>query len=594
MSRQIRQFRQLWLLFAAVTLIAMVGAGCYRLALNQESAHAKRITDQAATNLQNHLESRIRENARALMRMADRIRVGSEANQTYWQADAKNYVHDVNEYRAVEWIDKDLRIQWIEPIKGNEKKLGLSINFNEKRKVAIHRARDLREIAMSQTVDLVQGGQGFLIYAPVFRGDKFEGMIGGVCVASLIANSIPPQLKRDYEIELGDGGLVTYCTNPSAFKKPPIVATVLANNFGTEWKIRVLPKPATLARWASPLPMWILGFTAVAELLISFAILLWIEVRKHAKLEKDRRRAIQTNNEVLEQVLRTAPVGMAMIRPDGTLVRVNQALCQFFGYEEAELRTLGTREVTYPDDIEPTLSGLSKLLSGEIQKFEAEKRYIKKNGEVAWAHLNASAICDTTGKPFCILAQIIDQTHHRQQVAELASLAQLDGLTGLANRRTLDAKLDEAVLAARQEGRALCIIMLDVDHFKSFNDEFGHQTGDFVLQNVARIVQDVVRTSDLVARYGGEEFFILCAQTRLTDTLRLAERIRAAIEQYPWAHRQVTASFGVAEWSLEIQTPSDLLALADLGLYRAKAQGRNQVCRVSERNVQGEPIDKVA
>lgn len=160
-------------------------------------------------------------------------------------------------------------------------------------------------------------------------------------------------------------------------------------------------------------------------------------------------------------------------------------------------------------------------------------------------------------------------------------LAQTDGLTGLANRRRLDADLAAECERARRYRRPLALIMFDVDRFKAFNDAFGHLRGDEVLQDLAEVVSRVVRATDTAYRYGGEEFAVITRETDAEHAIVLAERLRSRIEQHFAAHgslRPITASFGVGCAPPEQPTSEALLTSADAALYRAKAEGRNRVC----------------
>ena len=160
--------------------------------------------------------------------------------------------------------------------------------------------------------------------------------------------------------------------------------------------------------------------------------------------------------------------------------------------------------------------------------------------------------------------------------AELESLATTDGLTGLKNHRAFQERLAEEASLAGRYGTPLSVVMLDVDHFKQYNDAFGHPAGDAVLKTVARILKKCARQTDLVARYGGEEFVLVLPQTDNRAAATFAERLRAAIEAHSWPVRPVTASFGVAALGIP-ESAVELLARADTALYCSKSTGRNRV-----------------
>jgi diguanylate cyclase (GGDEF)-like protein len=150
-------------------------------------------------------------------------------------------------------------------------------------------------------------------------------------------------------------------------------------------------------------------------------------------------------------------------------------------------------------------------------------------------------------------------------------------LTGLTNRRQLDEDLRKSISMAIRYGLSLSAIMLDVDHFKTYNDAFGHPAGDEVLRTVAATLLASTRTHDLAVRYGGEEFLILLPATDAKASRILAERLRAAIAAHSWPLRPVTASFGIATMDLSTADARALVEEADRALYHSKAQGRNRV-----------------
>lgn len=158
----------------------------------------------------------------------------------------------------------------------------------------------------------------------------------------------------------------------------------------------------------------------------------------------------------------------------------------------------------------------------------------------------------------------------------LSALATTDGLTGIANHRNLQERLGHFIAGYRR-GREFCLAMVDVDHFKKFNDEFGHQAGDEVLIRVAGALKGSIREVDFVARYGGEEFCVLYEDADLDRGVQLCERLRRNVEGIETPYRQITASFGIAQYSNAIGTGHDLIQAADSALYRAKQNGRNRV-----------------
>lgn len=158
--------------------------------------------------------------------------------------------------------------------------------------------------------------------------------------------------------------------------------------------------------------------------------------------------------------------------------------------------------------------------------------------------------------------------------------AELDALTGLYNRRGFFRHAEILQTHARRMHKA--VLMLDIDFFKRVNDQYGHQVGDAVLQEVARRARQVLREGDLIARYGGEEFIVLCLEAEPPIALAVAERMRAAVEASPIAVNAdripLTISIGLSCWVDASLSLESQIALADSALYMAKGKGRNQVC----------------
>jgi diguanylate cyclase len=180
------------------------------------------------------------------------------------------------------------------------------------------------------------------------------------------------------------------------------------------------------------------------------------------------------------------------------------------------------------------------------------------------------------------------------QLDDVRKESRIDQLTGIANRKAFDTELQAAIDDAAETGAALALLMCDIDHFKTFNDTWGHQTGDQVLRLVANCLSENVKGRDTAARYGGEEFTVILRQTELSNALNLANQIRSTVESKTLVKKstgdilgRITISIGVAQLSADDQAET-LVQRADTCLYRAKHTGRNRVVGENELAVQAE------
>ncbi|MEO5350160.1 MAG: diguanylate cyclase [Magnetococcus sp. YQC-3] len=190
----------------------------------------------------------------------------------------------------------------------------------------------------------------------------------------------------------------------------------------------------------------------------------------------------------------------------------------------------------------------------------------------------ANTIHTPDGVPIGSAALFRDVTEEKRLEKQLRTLSNTDALTGLHNRRRLDEILVDEFSRARRYQQSLALLMLDVDHFKRFNDTHGHDQGDRVLQAVAQVLRETCRDVDFPCRYGGEEFCLILPSTSLAGAERMAERLRVGIEAMQVDGLRVTASLGVAVYPMAAQTPETLQKAADAALYEAKKAGRNRFC----------------
>ena len=292
----------------------------------------------------------------------------------------------------------------------------------------------------------------------------------------------------------------------------------------------------------------------------------------------------RTDRSILEQIeeaeerfsvaFEEAPIGMALVAPDGRWLRVNPAICRIVGYQKADLLQTTFQDITHPEDLELDLDHVQQMLAGEMSWYSMEKRYIHAQGHPVWVSLSVSLVRDRDGNPVHFISQIQDISAEKVLEAELLDRATKDPLTGLNNRTVLADRLTQMLLRASRGGASVALVFIDLDGFKLINDRYGHATGDTVLAELATRLRLVARPTDTVARVGGDEFIVLVEGVTAEDACSIGERLQETIEA-PFVISgdsvAVMASVGVAVAESGELDGAALMERADQAMYASKA-----------------------
>jgi diguanylate cyclase (GGDEF)-like protein/PAS domain S-box-containing protein len=306
---------------------------------------------------------------------------------------------------------------------------------------------------------------------------------------------------------------------------------------------------------------------------------------------------------------------------EGRIFECNRSCEIVFGWAQEELlqQTL-LKTLCLPEHQEQTRQIVTNVMNGTAFQ-EQEWQCRRADGTTLPILISSFPLRDREGRIYAGISTGIDITLRKQQEqriaeqfqqitqvcaelemqkheletanARLQALATTDGLTGLNNHRAFQDFLEaacqhcmreEAYTAQQEEpgaSPALSVVLLDVDHFKKYNDTFGHPAGDVLLKGVASLLQERVEEGQMAARYGGEEFVLLLPDQGVEAAREFAEGIRATIEATDWPCGRITASFGVATWRPDTEGRKQLIAEADTALYVSKSEGRNRVTTYS-------------
>lgn len=279
---------------------------------------------------------------------------------------------------------------------------------------------------------------------------------------------------------------------------------------------------------------------------------------------------------------------IARLGPDLAFLYMSPSAETMFRMPIGDMLGRSIMEFIDPQDL-GVVSDASRQVHDGRGSVSATLRVRCGDGGVIWVEATSNVIdCGNAEGPFDRVLVVRDVTERRVIEDELRTMAMKDGLTGLPNRRSFDESLMRAWRQAMRTGTPMSLLMIDIDHFKNFNDEYGHQVGDDCLRTVGAALAAAGRPWDVVARYGGEELAVILQDADASDGYDIAERMRLAVQslaipQCPRLGGCVTVSIGTAT-ALPLEggsaaMPEAMIGIADKALYVAKAEGRNRCSR---------------
>ena len=292
-----------------------------------------------------------------------------------------------------------------------------------------------------------------------------------------------------------------------------------------------------------------------------------VTARRQAEL------SLRATEELFRITFGSSPIGMALVDANGLVVRANRALGELTQRPLDELLTMRLQSILHPDNV-----------GNDERRASAagpDQRILRADGSVCWASIRYARITgDGAGESAFTIVQFVDTTDRRESEDRLAHMANHDSLTGLMNRRSLEAALEKHVVHCNRYGPAGAVLILDLDNFKRINDSRGHSVGDQVIVTTARLLSERLRESDFLARLGGDEFAVLLtagdwAAARVVAQ-SLVEDIRAFGATIAGEQIALSASIGVAVFDDVDRSSVEMLANADFAMYDAKSLGRDR------------------
>lgn len=288
---------------------------------------------------------------------------------------------------------------------------------------------------------------------------------------------------------------------------------------------------------------------------------------------------LQESEERFRKAFDNSGVGMALMSLDGHWLKFNKSFCAIIGHNEKQLPKMNLQTLIFPADLATTMLYLQQLQANVISCCQIENRYIQNNGNINWAFTTVSFMRDAQANPLYYIIQIQDINAKKKTEDQLKHIAYHDPLTGLANRANLERSLDQALAAAHRQQRSLAVLFLDLDGFKVINDNYGHDAGDILLQQVAERLKHCTQTTDIIARLGGDEFVIALIDIADDEAMVacankiLQQLLQPFVVQYQELF--ISTSIGISLYPNDGDNYGSLMKSADLALYAAKERGRN-------------------
>lgn len=300
---------------------------------------------------------------------------------------------------------------------------------------------------------------------------------------------------------------------------------------------------------------------------------------QHAEILEKQSAALKESEERFRSAFDYAPIGIALVSPNGNWLKVNHALCEILGYTKEEFLATDFHSMLFPEDLGNTLIKIHELISGKITTCQMEQRYIHKDEKTVWASWSVSSANDAESDQPNLIFQIQDITDKKFAEEKLQYEATHDALTGLPNRAYFMQRLENALAKAQEnQHHKVSVLFIDLDRFKVVNDSLGHLIGDQLLIGIAALLRDCLRPSDIVARLGGDEFTILVeGNHHPNEVINIAERIKEKFASpFDLSGQEVysSASIGILHSSENHLNSADLLRDADTAMYQAKRGGK--------------------
>jgi diguanylate cyclase (GGDEF)-like protein/PAS domain S-box-containing protein len=524
-------------------------------------------------------------------------------------------------------------VLFVEPESGQDALVGADLLADARRRRMLERVRDFGRPVVSAPQLLQTAGnngaeRGFVIRSALYVGgpqnttaERRRAFAGQVSVAvrsgDVMKYALRDHVASRFHIRITDEGDDAYdvYTSPEphsvvfdgatdwahSYEPPSQVAEtdrrVHVKSVGSRmWRFELTRRPADYFTAPQPLSLLVQGM--VLSLVMWWALRVWAARYSRATaLALTYSRQASESDTLRRTIVNSAPFAIIATNPQGVIQAINPAAEVLLGRSAESVVGLATPELFHdPAEVAQRARQLTQELGREIapgfevlaaraRRGDPEERewtYVRHDGQRVPVVLTVTALHNEHGDLTGFLGIAYDVTERKRAEESIRHLAQHDALTGLPNRTLLEERLNQALARARREMTSVALMFIDLDRFKNINDSLGHPVGDTILRNVAQRISHAVRGSDTVARMGGDEFVVLLPRlsqgTQQADCEAVARKVLAVLGEPMQAgshELRVTASIGVATFPEAGHDAASLMRAADVAMYHAKSQGRN-------------------
>lgn len=475
----------------------------------------------------------------------------------------------------------DLVVNRLYPLAGNEEALGLNYLKTPSQRSAVLRARDQGRAVLAGPVELVQGGVGIIGRLPVFvPGEDGSSRFWGIVSATMDAEKVFAAAglsSNRHNLQIAVRGVDGQGSRGAVFYGPEEL-------FSTEGVI-LLPIPVASGNWLMaaqypPLPdlesgIWFLRIVALS-VAAGWLIFLWL-LRVARNKQKFYEQQVRANEQLLQEAGKLAAVAGWKIIEESDVLYFSEEFSSIVGMPRCDVASRDTVLSMLPQQSQMQLQEAVRHSFATAEPFDIELGFTREDG-ARWLRIMGNPVLQN-GKVAEMVGGIQDITERKEFMQTIERQATRDSLTNLPNRQQFDTFLEREIVAAQRRKQRLALLFIDLDNFKSVNDNLGHSGGDVLLVEAAKRIQSCTRKSDTVARLSGDEFAVILPDVATSEAASLvAEKIVSVMrEPFEVYSRQVfvSASLGVAVFPDDGTDTDTLLINADQAMYEVKKCLRN-------------------